>query len=55
MTSNAVCLLLAWIADAADDTEEVQPHHGLLMIQLLEYSREQVGSSEGGSNGGAQS
>jgi hypothetical protein len=50
VASDTICLFLAWVADATDNTEEVQPHHSLLVIQLLKNTREQVGSSQRGSN-----
>lgn len=54
MASNAVCLFLTWVTYTPNDTKEVKPNHGLLVIQLLEYAGEQVGSTERGSNVGAQ-
>ena len=55
MASDAVCLFLTWVTYTPSDTQEVKPNHGLLVIQLLENAREQVGPSERGSNVGTQS
>jgi hypothetical protein len=55
MTSDLVCLLVTWIAYAANNSEKVQSHHGLLVVELLENTREEVRSGEGGCDGRTQS
>lgn len=46
VASDAVCLLLARIANAANYAEEVQSNYSLLMVELLEDASEQVHSGQ---------
>lgn len=55
MSRNVVGLAVARVAYAANDTKQVQPDDGLLVVEFLQNTREHVGSSEGRSNRRAES